>query len=151
MNTDDNEILMKVFSSIFEDFAFMFVEEAIDFEPHSPGECLRAEIEFKSFSRKGYLEVVAPLEFCDETAENILGTNIEELPENAGENALKELLNISCGYFLAEKFGTDEIFDLSIPKTTPVSENDWNLISQKRRHATFLVDESPVLVRFVMI
>lgn len=151
MNTDDNEILMKVFSTIFEDFAFMFVEEPFDLENESPGECIRAEINFESKNQKGYLEVVAPLKLCNETAENILGTNIEELPANAGENALKELLNISCGYFLAEKFGTDEIFNLSIPKTNQVSENAWNLISHKKRHATFLVDESPVLTRFVLM
>jgi chemotaxis protein CheY-P-specific phosphatase CheC len=151
MNADDNELLVKVFSSIFEDFAFMFVEEALDIEAESPGECLSAKIEFKSKSKKGYLEVVAPVEFCEETAENILGTDVEELPENAGENALKELLNISCGYFLAEKFGTDEIFDLSIPETSPVSEKEWNLLFNNKLHTTFLVDESPVLARFIML
>jgi len=151
MNADDNEILVKVFSSIFEDFAFMFVEEALDLEAESFGKCFRAKIEFKSKSKKGYLEVVAPVEFCDETAENILGTDVEELPKNAGENALKELLNISCGYFLAEKFGTDEIFDLSIPETSPVSEKEWNLLFNSHKHKSFLVDESPVLARFVIL
>jgi hypothetical protein len=151
MNADDNELLVKVFSCIFEDFAFMFVEEALDIEAKSPGECLSAKIEFKSKSKKGYLEVVAPMEFCEETAENILGSDVEELPENAGENALKEILNISCGYFLAEKFGTDEIFDLSIPETRPVAEKEWDLLFNNRQHTIFLVDESPVLARFMIV
>lgn len=150
MNADDNKLLVKVFSSIFEDFAFMFVEEAFDLEAKNPGECFRAKIEFKSKSKMGSLEVVAPKDFCDETAENILGIDAEELPENTGENALKEVLNISCGYFLAEKFGTDEIFDLSIPETSPVSQNEWDLLNNERLYTTFLVDESPVLARFVI-
>jgi chemotaxis protein CheY-P-specific phosphatase CheC len=151
MNADDNELMMKVFSSIFEDFAFMFVEEALDLETNSVGKYFRAKIEFKSKSEKGYLEVVAPEEFCDETAENILGTEVEELPTDAGENALKELLNISCGYFLSEKFGTNEVFDLSIPSANPVSQKEWDLLFNNRQHITFLVDESPVLARFVIV
>lgn len=148
MNDDDKDLLLKVFSSIFEDFAFMFVEEASEIEDESPGVCLRARIGFKSKSKKGYLEVIASVDFCDETAQNILGTGAEELPEKAGENALKELVNISCGYFLAEKFGTDEIFDLSIPETDPISENEWVSLYNKQGHALFMVDESPVLAKF---
>jgi hypothetical protein len=150
MNADDNELLVKVFSSIFEDFAFMFVEEASDLETDSCGECFKAKIEFKSKNKKGYLEIIAPLEFCNETAENILGTDVEELPKDAGENALKELLNISCGYFLSEKFGTDEIFDLSIPETSRIPEKEWNLIFNDGMHITFLIDESPVLAGFII-
>lgn len=150
MNTDDNDLLLKVISSIFEDFAFMFVEEASEHDTDTAGKCLRASIEFNSRSKKGYLEVVAPVNFCDETAENIIGTDIEELPADAGENALKELVNICCGYFLAEKFGTHEIFDLSIPETSSVDENDWVNLVDKQEHALFLVDESPILVRFVL-
>jgi hypothetical protein len=148
MNADDHKLLLKVFSTIFEDFAFMFAEKGSDFETGISGEFLRACIKFTSSSKKGYLEVIAPVDFCDETAENILGTDIEELPEGAGENALKELVNICCGYFLAEKFGTEEIFDLSIPETSSVDEKDWGNIINKQGHTPFLVDESPILVRF---
>jgi hypothetical protein len=151
MNADDNKIITKVFSSIFEDFAFMFTEEVIDLEISSVGECFRANIEFKSKSKKGYLEVIAPKEFCDETAKNILGIDVEELPSGAGENALKELLNISCGYFLSERFGTDEVFDLTIPVTNPVSQKEWNLLFHNRQHTTFLVDDSPVLALFFIL
>lgn len=148
MNADDHELLLKVFSSIFEDFAFMFVEQASDVDAEAAGECLQASIEFTGSRIKGYLEVIAPVDFCDETAENILGTDMEELPKGSGENALKEIVNICCGYFLAEKFGTEEIFDLSIPKTKPIAEIDWDNIVNKKKHTLFLVDESPILVRF---
>lgn len=151
MNADDNKLITKVFSSIFEDFAFMFAEEAFDLEITSIGECFRAKIEFKSKSKKGYLEVIAPKEFCDETAKNILGIDVEELPSDAGENALKELLNISCGYFLSEKYGTDEVFDLSIPVTSPVLQKEWNLLYNNVQYTIFLVDDSPVLAGFAIL
>jgi chemotaxis protein CheY-P-specific phosphatase CheC len=151
MNADDNKLITKVFSSIFEDFAFMFAEEALDLEINSIGECFRAKIEFKSKSKKGYLEVIAPKEFCDETAKNILGIDVEELPPDSGENALKELLNISCGYFLSEKYGTDEVFDLSIPVTSPVLQKEWNLLYNNVQYTIFLVDDSPVLAGFAIL
>ena len=151
MNADDKKLMIKVFSSIFEDFAFMFAEEASDLESSDVGECFRAKIEFKSKNKKGYLEVIAPKEFCDETAKNILGIDVEELPPSAGENALKELLNISCGYFLSERFGTDEVFDLSIPFTSPILQKEWNLLFNNVQHTTFLVDDSPVLAGFVIL
>lgn len=150
MNADNNELLLRVLSSIFENFAFMFVEEASELDFESPGECFKAKIEFNSRSKKGFLEVVAPVDFCDETAENILGTEMEELPKDAGENALKELLNIFCGFFLAERFGTDEIFDLSIPETSRIPSKDWGLLVNNQLHTPFVVDESPILVKFVI-
>jgi chemotaxis protein CheY-P-specific phosphatase CheC len=151
MNADDNALLVKVFFSIFEDFAFMFGEEALEPENWDYKDFFRAKIMFKSKSKKGYLEIIAPSKFCDEIAENILGDDVEELPEYAGESALKELLNISCGYFLSEKFEKNEIFDLSIPVTSAVQAKEWNVVLCDRNHTILLVDESPVLARFVIL
>ncbi len=150
MSMDNNDLLLKVFSSIFEDFAFMFVEEASGEDIMGFEECIRAKIEFKSTGQNGCLEVVASRDFCHEAAENILGTDMGELPQDAGENALKELVNICCGYLLAEKFGTDEIFDLSLPETGPVSEKELDSMVSDLQHIPFLVDESPILVKFTV-
>ncbi len=150
MHADNNELLLKVFSSVFEGFAFMFVEDEPDGVPREPGDCVQAEIAFESASDRGTMEVVAPLDFCSELAENILGAEEGELPEQAGENALKEVLNVSCGYFLAEKFGTQAVFDLSIPETSGVSETKWQQLLEQDQHTAFLVDESPLLARLVM-
>ncbi|MFO7838401.1 MAG: hypothetical protein R6X08_02730 [Desulfosalsimonadaceae bacterium] len=150
MNSEDSELLIKVFSSVFEGFAFMFVEDEPDAVPRQPGDCVRAEIAFSSGSGGGSMEVVASQDFCSELAENILGAEEEELPEKAGENALKEVLNVSCGYLLAEKFGTQAVFDLSIPETSGVSEENWQQILENNLHTAFLVDESPLLARLVI-
>ncbi|MFW6334786.1 MAG: chemotaxis protein CheX [Desulfosalsimonas sp.] len=152
METSENEILLQVFSSVFEEFAFMFVEEDGD----DPGEdkglcpCLLAEIGFTGSDKKGVLEVAAPAEICDELAENILGLEQQELPEGAGENALTEVLNVACGYFLAEKYGTDEVFDLSIPETSEVSDEQWAEMASEGRYIRLLVDESPFMAKFAV-
>lgn len=147
MNQDDKKLILRVFSSVLEDFAFMFVEESSDLEPENPGTGLRAEIEFEGENNKGFLEIIAPLDFCRETAQNILGTDPEELPEGAGEDALKEMVNIACGCLLAEKFGTEEIFNLSIPVVVAVSTKEWKGLCKDGRHLFFEIDETPCLVR----
>ncbi len=126
----------------------MFVEQEPELEPENPGPCLQADITFQSQDKQGALTVIAPQDLCTELAENILGAETEELPEDAGENALKEVLNVSCGSLLAEKFGTEEVFDLSIPVTGRVSEEQWNNFRRDGRHELFWVDESPMLVQF---
>ncbi len=148
MSQDNTELLLRSFSSVFEGFAFMFVEQEPDLDPENPGTCLQADIQFQSRDKQGTLKVIAPEDLCSELAENILGAETEELPEHAGENALKEILNVSCGSILAEKFGTEEVFDLSIPETSQVSEEHWNSCCQDGQHELFWVDESPMLVQF---
>lgn len=150
MDQSDKALLLQVFGSVFEDFAFMFVEDDPDETP-APGEsCVQTCIGFESDVGKGFMEVIAPAEFCNELAENILGAEEEELPADAGENALKEFLNVSCGYFLAEKFGTEAVFDLTLPETRTLPEQQWSALFEAGGHVFFLVDESPMLARFVL-
>ena len=148
MNPDDKELLLQVFSSVLEDFAFMFVEKGSDLELGDQKPCLRAEIEFSNGNIRGCLKIVAPSDFCDETAQNILGTDPEDLPKGAGEHALREMVNIACGFLLAEKFGTDEIFDLSIPVVETVSKKEWKSLLNDRRYLVLEIDETPCLVGF---
>src|SRR6056297_2513534 len=150
MDQSDKALLLQVFGSVFEDFAFMFVEDDPEDSPEPGESCVQTRIGFESDAGKGFMEVVAPAGFCDELAENILGAEEEELPEAAGENALMEFLNVSCGYFLAEKFGTEAVFDLTIPEIRILSEQQWAALFVAGDHAYFLVDESPMLARFVL-
>ena len=151
MDQSDKALLLQVFASVFDDFAFMFVEDEPEEAPE-PGESfVQTSIGFKSDVGRGFMEVIAPAEFCSELAENILGADEEEdLPEDAGENALMEFLNVSCGYFLAEKFGTEAVFDLTIPETRTLSRQQWGAFFEAGGHVYFLVDESPMLARFVL-
>lgn len=150
MNQDDKELMMQVFSSVFENFAFMFVEDEADLETAGPGPCFKADIRFKSEAAEGVMEIAAPVAFCNELAENILGAEDGQLPEDAGENALKEVLNVSCGYLLAEKFGTEVVFDLSIPQTNEISEKQWSDLLEGGSYNVFSVEESPMLARVAL-
>lgn len=151
MDTNDSAMLLQVFSSVFEDFAFMFVDA--DEDPPDPDSdccpCLLAQISFSGRDHQGRLEAAAPEDLCEELAENILGTGREELPDDAAEQAITEVLNVACGYLLAEKFGTEEVFDLSIPETRTLSQPEWNELAAGGCHLFLRVDESPMLVRLV--
>jgi len=147
LKNSDNEIVLRVLSEVFEGFAFMFVEEEPDFNSEAPVECLCARIGFSGKIAAGVFEIVSPVDFCEELAENILGAETDELPPDAGENALKEVVNVACGYLLSEKFGTEEVFDLSIPETASVDPNEWRSLFGSGSYAVYLVEESPILVR----
>ena len=149
MYMEDNAILLKVLSDVFEGFAFMFVEEEPEFEGGELGDCLGASIGFSGSGVSGTLEIIAPVDFCADLAANILGVEADELPADAGEGAIKEVVNVSCGYLLAEKFGTDEVFDLSIPQIQTIEQNQCESLVTNESHAVFLVDEAPILVRFI--
>ena len=149
MNTNDSALVLQVFSSVFEDFAFMFVEadpEPLDAETDCCP-CLLAQITFAGKQHTGMLEAAAPVSLCEELAENILGTDPADLPEDGAQQAITELLNVCCGYLLAEKFGTDEVFDLSIPETRAISEPEWKDLNAGSGHVFLRVDESPMRVR----
>lgn len=148
MSNQDCQLVLQSFASVFEGFAFMFIEQEPDLKPEDPEDCLRASIDFKSPDTQGSLEVLAPKDLCTELAENILGTETEELPDAAGENALKEILNVTCGALLAERFGTEEVFDLSIPVAESIPEDTWESRRAAGRHELFWVDESPMLACF---
>ncbi|MFP3999556.1 MAG: chemotaxis protein CheX [Desulfobacterales bacterium] len=149
MKTNDSRLLFRTLCSVFQEFAFMFVEEDTDCPQtgDNPCPCLLARIHFSGPDKKGFLEIAAPAMVCEEIAENVLGLEHEELPENAGQNALTELLNVLCGYFLAEKFGTEEVFDLSVPGIRQMPDAEWRETIENDGHIRLLVDESPLVAR----
>lgn len=148
MKDNDTEMLLRVLSEVFEGFAFMFVEPDTDAGGEEAGEWIRARIGYKGPDTEGFFEIVSPVDFCDELAENILGDELGDLPPDAGESALKEVVNVACGYLLAEKFGTEMVFDLSMPQAEAVEDGQIPVFYREGRHWVFLVDETPILVRF---
>lgn len=151
MNEQDKRYLLSALAGVFEGFAFMFVEdEEEDDVPaggNGAGGYLGAAIGFWGERVQGELELVAPGALCTELAENILGTDEGDLPEDAGRSALAEVLNVSCGYLLAEKYGVEEVFNLSIPATRAVGGEEWTRLGADRGHVAFTVDEAPLLAR----
>lgn len=147
MSAQHNARLLDALTSVFEGFAFMFVDADVDPDALAPAPALAARIEYTGGAADGDLEVVAPVAFCDELAENILGADEDELPADAGVGALQEVVNVLAGYLLAEEYGVEQTFDLSIPRTRPLAPEEWTLLTRDDAWVAFLVDESPVLVR----
>ena len=114
------EILYEVAEDVLEQFAFMFTDQP---EPE--------EIKFgsKRFSCasilfegifSGKLSIYAPLGFCVQLGANVLGIDPDELPANHAGDALKELINVTCGELLVRLAGKKEMFNLTIPELESV-------------------------------
>ena len=126
MEDSNKNILLEVLTEIFEEFAFVFLEEESDDGAPPDDDALLAEIGFSSSRRSGKLILAASRSLCSEVAENVLGEEDQEnLPWNASRNALQELVNIACGNILARLYGTKENFELSVPSCLEISAEQW--------------------------
>jgi hypothetical protein len=111
-------VLAEVVTRIFEDAAFVFADSM---QASTPDPDAWQPIGFKlSFTgmASGVLRMWADREFAACVAANMLGLegNDASTPE-AGEDALRELLNMVTGNFLTEEFGEEPIFTLGLPET----------------------------------
>ena len=114
MSENLRETIIDSFTDVIEKMAFMFVEEAEDDEKEADG-ALKAEMQF-SGAYGGSVIIAVSHETANELASNVLGVdpddeNIEELRNDA----LRELLNVTCGNLLTAHYGEEPVFDLSVP------------------------------------
>ena len=148
MESRAKELLSGVFCDVLEKQAFMFADP-VDKEdlPSIEADCIRARIGFTG-EMDGELVLLVPGEMCAEIAANILGTDADdELSIQRGQDALKELLNVTCGQFLTTFAGEKPVFDLSVPEITTLDAEGWQASLDDSDTLAFLVDESPALLR----
>lgn len=147
MTTKIAEVLEEVVPGVLESMAFMFSEPADPKEglPDAEG-YLGATMSFDG-PAKGRIGVVVAEDWCDQLAEGILGEVPEEEsdPDMRGD-ALCELLNIICGQFITSLWGTDEIFDLSIPTVSEVDQTAWDNLSTRPGALRLVVEDLPMIV-----
>ena len=75
---------------------------------------------------QGSVGVVVLPEMCLEVAANMLGVDPDdEEAMDKGRDALKELLNITCGHLLTNIAGEEPVFDLTVPEVTELSAERW--------------------------
>lgn len=149
MNNDINETLFDSFTEVMERMAFMFVDiaEEGDIPETAPGSKL-ARMSF-SGEKSGFLELIVTAGFSRLIAENVLGVDEnDEVLDEGSSDALKEVLNVTCGHILTAVAGTDPIFDLSVPEVKVLSEEEWKSYLDNPEALGFLVDDSPVMLRF---
>lgn len=119
------EFFSGALSSVLEEMAFIFTDELSREDiPADPGKSLLVEMGFQG-DHSGKISLVAQLPLCHELAVNILGTEEEEVTDTMASDALKEVLNMACGQFLTSLFGTEPLFDLTVPEVSKAEPPAW--------------------------
>ncbi len=151
MQPEQIEHLRQVFADVVSSLTFMLCEEAQDDElPAAPAANLTVTIEFRG-PLTGRIVLIAPDEICTELATNVLGLDDdEELSDEMAHDALKELLNVTCGQWLTAVAGDQPVFDLTVPSISTVDGRGWVQAVGQADSIAFLVDDNPVLVQLVV-
>ncbi len=151
MKAEDQSAITAVFCEVLETLAFMFADsvDKEDIQADSQ-ECIKVQMTF-SGAKCGNLELAAHAELCAQVAANVLGLDLDDVAvQTQADDALKELLNITCGNLLTTMAGQDPVFNLSLPAIAPLDEAGWRAFLEDDDTLAFDVDENPVLLRFSM-
>ncbi|MBW2123555.1 MAG: chemotaxis protein CheX, partial [Deltaproteobacteria bacterium] len=112
MINDRKELLATVFCEVLERFSFLFGELISKEEiPETGSRYLQATMAFRGVI-SGKLVLAVPEAMCPVIAGNVLGMEpVEALKIIQSDDALKELLNITCGQVLTALVGDEPVFD----------------------------------------
>lgn len=147
MTENNRALLSRVFGEVLEQMAFMFAD-AVDADepPPPPDSPLLAHMTFRG-AMAGKLSLAVTAEMCPEIAANLLGTEPEEAADpKISRDALKELLNVTCGHVLTALAGDQPVFDLTVPQVEELTEDAWTALASAPETAALLVDDHPVLL-----
>ena len=143
MKTNEKEKIITSFCNVLETMAFMF-SEVIDKNDITdyPKDVIQAEMNFSGY-KSGSLKLLVPIEMCLEISANTLGKDFDEaLRMVKASDAVKELLNITCGKFLTELYGTEPVFDLTPPEVTFPGESVLKELIEDEESLFFLAEDS---------
>lgn len=91
----------------------------------------------------------APIELCRQFAANLLAMDAAKVSDDAAEDALKELLNESCGLFASSFYGDSIGVELTPPRVTGMSAREWDKFRADRQTQTLDVEGRPLAVRAI--
>lgn len=144
-----SELIRDVFAKVLEKQVFIFADESsADDLPEGDGDWVEARMSFHG-PFGGSLSLAMPKVAELDIAANFLGKDADD-PEviKCAEDSLKEILNVVCGHILTALAGEEPIFDLSIPKVHPLSENDRIALAALPGALAFDMEGKPVILRF---
>jgi len=153
LNEDDTvslTVLEDILSGVLQEQAFMFAE-------HFGGELeipappfIHARIRFDG-PFDGHLGLIFSHALSMELIANMLGLDPDDIDsEEDAADALKELLNIVCGQFLATAFGNTLVFDLAIPSVAQIGSEEWSAQLATEETTALLVEDEPVLFELLL-
>ena len=151
MQSEREELLREVFCDVFEKLAFMFGEATPKEDmPRDGNEFIEVRMGFAGHS-EGSIEMVVPTEMCEEIAANVLGMDPEDdLVRERALDALKEMLNVTCGHILTSTAGDGPVFDLTVPAVRELDGAAWAAFLDDPESLSFMVDDSPTALKFTM-
>ena len=143
---DIRETLQDVMADVLEQFAFMFINPVEPADLTIPnGHILRAEIRFSGpFS--GWLSLCGTQSFCLLLAANVLGMDAEELTPEHATDALKELVNVTCGELLVALSGKQTVFDLSVPSIEKITPATFKIAMNRTDSICVMIDDDPLII-----
>lgn len=145
-NNDTRQILNGIFAQILEEFTFTFTETALPEElPEPAGKCFSGKIEF-DLPAKGVLSAAAPEELCAIFAANMLGAEPSEQSPELAADALKEILNVTCGKFTEQISSKSRMPTLSIPVAGEITLKDWKNLLKAENTIPLIIDDFPMLL-----
>ena len=149
MLTGQSQLVAEVFCEVMEKLAFMFGEPAGK-EKSVPTE--QAYIQTRmtyTGETSGMLALTVPASLCPQIAANVLGIDPDdERAAAASLDALKEVLNVTCGHVLTAMAGETPVFDLSVPRTSTLDLNQWTDLLARPDTVALSVEDSVVLLEF---
>jgi len=147
-NEARDQVLCRVFCDVLEKLAYLFAEPiSTKHVPSSEGRCIQVTIAFNG-PLEGVLSLAVPELVCEELAASILGLEPEDpLSRQHGCDALKEVLNVTCGHLLTSIEGVEPVFHVSPPELTELDQKGWASYLTDSDTNGFLVEEKPVLLR----
>lgn len=146
MKRDTKAVLRDVFPRMLEELAFLFADEP-DSLASMPGDPVLVNIAF-SGPFHGTLEMSIARSLGIEMASNLLGLDPDDTnAEHAGDDALRELMNVTCGHVLTGIAGSEPVFNLSIPTVRLISGKEWDALGNAADVVIFQVDGRPVQLR----
>jgi len=151
MDSETKAQLGDVFCDVLQNLSFMFAElqEAGELPPFR-GEFRQARMGFMG-PFQGALRLVVPAPMTTELAANMLGLDPDdEETAQRSDDALRELLNVTCGHVLTTIAGEGPVFDLTIPEVSEISAQDASALAQAPEVITIVVDDNPVVLQVVV-
>lgn len=139
--------LNTVFADVVQNLAFMFADEVPPSElPEQAADPIMASVAYRGHA-SGTLRILTIGAIRNVLAANVLGLD-ESDPEAAikGDDALKELANVTCGQLLTILHGDKPVFDITPPTLESVDADLWRSFRANPEVASCLVDGTPVML-----
>lgn len=145
---DLRQAFLSILTDVVGRFSFGYVDRA---DPAFTQGCIdqqvSATVAFAAPS-PGRIEMAAPLSLCRTLAHAVLRTAQECIDQDDAEDALRELLNITCGRTVAAFFGNRDQPMLGIPTSCLIDDWAWEGMSQSPHTLIYAVEDKPLMLTF---